>query len=160
MSSHSYLIIQLRRRTPTNIPLPRIPADTLLKQLQSITIHALSGASEHDDRYRVAEMTLDPKSRINLVAKKLATEILELQVQPLNGESTEPQSFWKRQTPVEGYVDIQWRTAQDRTTLGPTRFLVTSTFDPDYDLVLGKQDCLRLGLLAPKKSRRWFGKQN
>lgn len=132
------------------------------EQLPSVTIDARSGAAEYDEYYRVAQMTLNPKSRNNFVAKKLATEILELPIQPLNGESEKAKLFGKRQTQVEGYVDICWRLhgAQERAPLGPTRFMVSSTSDPDYDLVLGKHDCSQYGLVKPKKQWRGWGKKN
>ena len=126
-----------------------------MRKLRSVTINALSGSPEYEEYYRAAEMCLDLKSATNLIANRLTTEVLELPIQPFDAHNPEPKALSKSRIPVEGYVDIHWRLdgSTDRTILGPTRFFVSSTSEPEYDLVMGKQDCIRFGLVKP--SNRW-----
>jgi hypothetical protein len=106
-------------------------------------------------------MTLNPKGH-NLARIDFTTTVLKKPVQYATDEPRPPTISRQGQSPAEGSVDILWRIdgSADITMFGPTRFLVSSTFDLDSDLVLGKDDCLRYGLAQPKKRRRLWKTKN
>jgi hypothetical protein len=117
-------------------------------------VNILSSSPDYAEFWRVAEMLLDPKSEHSIITRKLLEEVLKISVQPWNNEFTAPPKSNRNQPQVEGFVDIQWCIdGSPETTHGPTRFLVTSIFDPEFDLMLGKKDCYRYGFAKPKK--RW-----
>jgi hypothetical protein len=54
---------------------------------------------------------------------------------------------------VEGYVFLDWCSEHDWKQWHNTRFLVTTTYDPPYDAVLGKADAEQYDL-AKRRNRR------
>ena len=108
--------------------------DSTSTKYEAFTVQAVDNKGNH----RAARMTLNPSGH-NRARKDFATNVLGRQLQ---GQTTEE-------------VPIMWRIdgSEDTTMLGPTQFLVASNFDPESDLVLGKQDCVKYGFLPAK--RRW-----
>ena len=77
-----------------------------------------------------------------MISQKLVKGVLDKPICPLEKEQ---QEWIQRQngheTPCAGYVDLIWCYEQTpRRVYGPTRFIVSSVYDPPFDAVLGRTD--------------------
>ncbi|KAF2799791.1 hypothetical protein K505DRAFT_320929 [Melanomma pulvis-pyrius CBS 109.77] len=123
----SNLVTSFWKRTPRHRP--------------SMTIEIRSSTKESAENWRVAELSFDPTSDNNIISRKLVSTVLEIPIYPMSQCSTDSAQFNKEAINIKEYVDIVWRSDDaPKNVLGPTRFWVSSEYDPPYDAVLGKED--------------------
>jgi len=85
---------------------------------------------------------------VNLIAPRLLSEVLGLTIHLFDKESwREMEHYNGHDGEVQGYVDLVWCFQTSRKTFEPTRFLVTSTYNPPFDVVLGRRDCKKAGIV-------------
>jgi hypothetical protein len=95
--------------------------------------------------WRIAKLSLDTTAGTNLISQRLVTEVLGLTINPLECNTcVERQSG---EIDAQGYVDLVWSFERSRKIFEPTRFVVTSTYDPPFDAVLGRRDSIKHGLV-------------
>lgn len=93
----------------------------------------------------MAQLSFDRTSNTNLISQKLVKTVLRKPIRSLGKESIEPRATIQNDRESQG-VDVVWCLANEpKRTHGPTLFLVSSEYDPPYDVVLGKRDALQYG---------------
>jgi hypothetical protein len=87
-----------------------------------------------------------------VISKKLATSVLNKPIYQLEKEDMEWMARHDECDGLgEGYVDLTWCFEQSpRRIYGPTRFIVSATYDPPYDAVLGRRDSVNYGIVRAK----------
>ena len=81
----------------------------------------------------------------NLISPKLVSEILHLEIQTSENEQDRPLIYQGKQLETRGYVDLEWSFKKSRSTR-QTRFVVVSTNDPPFDVLLGRKAAIECGL--------------
>lgn len=93
-------------------------------------------------------MSFDTAADTNLISPRLVTEVLGLTISPLEkGCNTYSEQRSEEEVDAQGYVDLVWSFETSRKIFEPTRFVVTSTYDPPFDAVLGWRDSVKHGLV-------------
>ena len=114
---------------------------------RSVTVEIRSTATDGAEVWRVAELSSNPKCEDNVISQKLVTNVLGEPIHPLDKERVAPTRTTKHRPQVEGYVEVAWCLENaPRRIHGPMRFLVSSTYDPPYDAVLGRRDSVHYGI--------------
>lgn len=96
--------------------------------------------------WRAAILSIDSNSDSNVISQKLVTNVLCEPIHPIDKEATKPNEGGHEQQP-QGYVDLDWCLRENSKRIHRTRFLISSTYDPPFDAVLGKNDASEYGLL-------------
>ncbi|KAF2261206.1 hypothetical protein CC78DRAFT_583931 [Lojkania enalia] len=112
------------------------------------TIQAeLKPAAEGDPAlWRVAVLSIDSDIDWSIISRKLTTEILLAAVRPLKELDLPSNRTANDALDVVGYVELFWRCDGKRNAVyGPTTFLVSSDFDPPYDVIIGRKEMDRCG---------------
>lgn len=112
-------------------------------QLQptNIEIHTNS-PQDPAGQWRYARLSYDATSKINRISQRLVTKVLAKPICAWDKESGDPilQQRICNEIGV-GYVDLVWGFERSpRRVYGPTRFIVSTEWDPPYDAVLGQND--------------------
>ncbi|KAF2475392.1 uncharacterized protein BDR25DRAFT_301083 [Lindgomyces ingoldianus] len=117
------------------------------------TIEIHTDSSRHSSGiWRVAELSFDIASETNVISQRLVKNVLEKPITQLEKEDRE----WAIaqndcESSVGGFVDLVWCFERSPRRLhGPTRFLVSETYDPPYDAVLGRRDTVECGIAKGK----------
>jgi hypothetical protein len=93
----------------------------------------------------VAQLSFDGASNTNVISQKLATTVLRNPIRSLGKESIESRAIIQEDRKFQG-VDVVWCLANEpKRIYGPTLFLLSTEYDPPYDVVLGKGDALQSG---------------
>jgi hypothetical protein len=95
----------------------------------------------------------DPESPESYISKRAVTEVLQKDAQFLKHNATIRILTQSHSEHVKGYVDLKWCLRGDERSWNCTRFLVSTTYDPPYDAVLGKADAELYGL-TKRRSRQ------
>jgi hypothetical protein len=102
---------------------------------------------------RLATLSLDTDSDVNLISKKLVNEVLRIETRPLDKEGLV--SVDGQQVRLQGYVDIRWSINSAPRKIYSTRFYVPEIDDPSFDARLAQQTIQEYGLLKSKFTRHW-----
>ena len=97
--------------------------------------------------WRIAKLSFDTTAETNLISQRLVTEVLGLTINPLEKECNTCVERQSGEVDAQGYVDLVWSFERSRKIFEPTRFVVTSTYDPPFDAVLGRSDSIKHGLV-------------
>jgi hypothetical protein len=116
-----------------------------LRHPTSIEIRART--SDDTETSRGAILSCDPASDSNLVSHHLVAKILHEPIHICDGTSTDLARSRICDEEVGGYVDLDWRVDSDAQRWHTSRFLVTTTYNPPYDAVLGRKDAEHYGML-------------
>jgi hypothetical protein len=103
---------------------------------------------------RAAILSYDTGSTVNYISHRFVTKVLHEDVQSFEQEATIRIPTQSHTADVEGFVDLDWCSQHDRKQWHNTRFLVTTTYDPPYDAVLGQADAERYGMTKKRRRRR------
>jgi hypothetical protein len=95
----------------------------------------------------------DSISAESYISECAVTKVLHKDVQLLKHDATIRIPTQSHSEGVKGYVDLEWCLQHDQKSWNYTRFLVTTTYDPPYDAVLGRADAELYGL-TKRRSRR------
>jgi len=118
---------------------------------ETIEIHTES-SRDPAGKWYYAELSYNPTSNANVISKKLATSVLKKPIYQLKKEDME----WITRNNGcdelgEGYVDLTWCFERSpRRIYGPIRFIVSATYDPPYDAVLGRRDTINCGIMRAR----------
>ncbi|KAH7085023.1 hypothetical protein BKA63DRAFT_8167 [Paraphoma chrysanthemicola] len=109
--------------------------------------------SDDAETSRGAILSYDPACDHNVVSHHLVTKVLHEPIHTCdNGSATRVGPQICRED-VSGYVDLDWCTESDTQRWHTSRFLVTTTYDPPYDAVLGRKDAEHYGMLRTRSRR-------
>lgn len=111
------------------------------------------GSLDGEQISRAAILSHDKASSDNYISRRLVTKVFREDIQPLGNDATMRIRTQMHSEEVVGYVELDWYSEHDPKQWRNTRFLVTMTDDPPYDVVLGKVDAGRYGL-TKRRSRR------
>jgi len=115
---------------------------------QSFTIEIYAGMHHSVAIWRIAKLSFDATADTNLISPRLVTEVLGLTISPLEkGCNAYAELRSEEEADAQGYVDLVWSFETSRKIFEPTRFVVTSTYDPPFDAVLGRGDSIKHGLV-------------
>jgi len=124
----------------------RWPLQPKIQTQRSVKIEICVSGNEGNNEWRVVQLSFDRASNINVISQKLATTILRTPLRPLGRPCTFSEIYFDDGKELQG-VDVVWCLAYDlKRVYGPTLFLVSSEYDPPYDVRLGKIDTLKFGL--------------
>ena len=99
-------------------------------------------------RWRFAKLSYDKTTESNLISPKLVTEVLGRAITPSDMEYGKfVGRFNGQDMETQGYVDLVWCFQNQRNIYEHTRFVVTSTYDPPFDAVLGRRDSIKYGIV-------------
>ncbi|OCK90704.1 uncharacterized protein K441DRAFT_233251 [Cenococcum geophilum 1.58] len=101
---------------------------------------------------RLATLSLNADSDLNLISKKLVNEVLSIETRPHDKGVV---SVDGQQVRLQGYVDIRWSINSAPRKIYSTRFYVPEIDDPSFDVRLAKQTIQEYGLLKSKSTRYW-----
>lgn len=111
------------------------------------TIEIQTLGPDNEKTWRVAMLSCNPNSDINMISPKLVANTLGVSLQPPDKQDTSYGHGRKGAEEVEGFVDLTWRFEMRSVTPYKMRFFVTSNDDPPYDAVLGEKDAKHVGML-------------
>jgi len=125
--------------------LPRVKARSKRKATvpQTSTIEFYTGQRDARDVWRIARLSFDFDTDVNLISPRLVTEVLGLVITPLEHKDEYGKGQNKR---FQGYVDLTWCFYTSRKICGPMRWMVTTAYDPPFDAVLGRKDYKKAGI--------------
>lgn len=103
---------------------------------------------------RLATLSLDTGSDLNLISKNLVNEVLSIETHPLDKERGLV-SVDGQQVRLQGYVDIRWSINSAPRRIYSTRFYIPEMDDPSFDARLAQQTIQEYGLLKSKSKRHW-----
>jgi len=95
-------------------------------------------------------LSCDPESDTNLISHSLVTDVLGVHIHRFDKESTPYGGEHIHASEAYGYVDLVWCFEKNSKRLHSTRFIVSSSPDAPYDVVLGKRDAEHCDMLGPK----------
>ncbi len=75
------------------------------------------------------------------------TKVLGQQICPVDKEASINQKNHTFGENIDGFVNLDWCWEDNTQQLNNTRFFVTTTYDPPYDAVLGREDAIIYGML-------------
>jgi hypothetical protein len=82
-----------------------------------------------------------------MISQKLVTSVLRKPIQSLDKESIEFKALTQESQKFQGRVEVAWRLENKPKRIhGPTFFLVSSEYNPPYDVILGREDKLQSGI--------------
>ncbi|KAH7390764.1 hypothetical protein DE146DRAFT_142456 [Phaeosphaeria sp. MPI-PUGE-AT-0046c] len=123
--------------TPINLQnVPRNPADVKVRGR-----HINTTGGEH-----AAVLSYDAACSVNYISSGLVTNFLGEEIHPLVEEKDLKQAQSLSPEAVKGFVDLEWRMDSNTQDWHMARFLVTTSPDPIYDLVLGNRDGRKYGM--------------
>ncbi|KAF2732876.1 hypothetical protein EJ04DRAFT_565619 [Polyplosphaeria fusca] len=124
------------------------------KYRNATTIEVRSSAPEDSETWRLAVLSSDAHNEDNLVSQRLVTNVLHLPIQPLDKEAAASvKAKAGKHRAVEGYVDLVWCFQTPPRDKNKTKFLVSKTFNPPYDAVLGRKDSITYGMMEEKRTK-------
>jgi hypothetical protein len=108
------------------------------------------------DDWHHAVLSRDPSIDYNIISFDLVTQVLQVIVHSINEKMEPCAPAYYRGERIEGYVDLTWCFANNNKRIQTTRFWVTSTKSPCYDVILGREDAEQCGLTRRKRRHWWF----
>jgi hypothetical protein len=102
------------------------------------------------DTSRGAILTCDTSSDSNLISHRLVTKVLGEQYHQIEKADTMPIRTQVYGEHIYGHVDLDWCWESNTEQWHNTRFLVTTTYDPPYDAVLGRKDAEQYGMIRAR----------
>jgi hypothetical protein len=108
---------------------------------------------DNTEAWRLAILSYDPNSESNKISQKLVTNILGAPIQPFDKEDAMHGQDHTNTAEVDGYVDLVWCCEKNNKRMHNTRFLVTSSYSPPYDAVLGRKDGAHFRMLESNDRR-------
>jgi hypothetical protein len=109
--------------------------------------------SDDVETSRGAILSCDPTSNANTISHRLATKVLNEPVHSFDHTFTEQSRARIHGEEVGGYVDLEWCFENNTKRWHTSRFLVTKTYNPPYDAVLGRSDAEIYGMLRSRNRR-------
>lgn len=110
---------------------------------------------------RLAILSLDYGSELNLISRTLVNEVLGINIHPLDnasGSVTESRQTMVdgRQVRLQGYIDVNWsiNSAHVPRKIHSTRFFVPEVDKPSFDAALAQESAQEYGLLKSSSVRR------
>jgi len=100
------------------------------------------------ETWEVAVLSCDPNTTESIISRPML-QVLDVPVH--TSEKTECVLANNRGEGVEGYVDLTWCFGSNTKHIQETRFWVTTTENPAYDVVLGRGDAEKFGLVKPRR---------
>jgi hypothetical protein len=116
---------------------------------QPTQIEICSRTKGNLETWEVAVLSCDPNTADNYISRPML-EVLDVPVHT-SEKGEECIHANDRGEGVEGYVDLAWCFESNTKHMQKTRFWVTTTENPAYDVVLGRPDAEQCGLLRPRK---------
>jgi hypothetical protein len=143
MLLHRFLSIQ---KTGSISPLGLNAAQLIKLPQRTKARHTIEIRSTTTLVRRAAILSTNPDSDYSVISQMLVTKVLCEPIHPLDKEDAKPnEGGYEQQT--DGYVDLDWCLKKDKKRVHRTRFLVSSTYNPSFDAVLGKKDALQYGIM-------------
>jgi hypothetical protein len=109
--------------------------------------------SEDAETSRGAILSYDSGSENNIISHRLVTKVLGEHIHPLDDTIPAIARINTCGKEIGGYVDLEWCMENDRKHWHTSRFLVTTTYDPPYDAVLGRKDAEYYGMIRTRSRR-------
>ncbi|KAJ9665653.1 hypothetical protein H2201_004137 [Coniosporium apollinis] len=121
-------------------------------QHHAVAIEVYTGMILGAASWRIAILSFDPTTDSNLISPKLVTEVLGMTIHPLDGKEGELpyEQFKGQEMNTQGYIDLAWCFQRSRTVYN-TRFVVTTTYNPPFDAVLGRKSAVEIGLAKSQR---------
>lgn len=95
-------------------------------------------------------LSFDNASSANYISSRFVTKFLGEEIQPVAGRDLIRQAQSLSHEAVKGYVDLEWSLENNLRDWHIARFMVTTSADPSYDIVLGERDGKRYGMDKPR----------
>ncbi|OAL53458.1 hypothetical protein IQ07DRAFT_585374 [Pyrenochaeta sp. DS3sAY3a] len=102
---------------------------------------------------RAKVLSRNKRAKINYISFDAATDLGQ-EVRPITEEPASQQTRTFRED-IKGCVDLDWRFANSKEEWRTTSFYVTTTNDPPYDAVLGREEAKQCGM---GKSTRFYNR--
>ncbi|EUC43053.1 hypothetical protein COCMIDRAFT_101886, partial [Bipolaris oryzae ATCC 44560] len=123
---------------------------------QATRIEIRSRHKNERDTWNRAVLICDSGVDYNIISHQLVTEVLQVPMQTIDEKMDAYVHTYGRGEEVVGYVDLTWCFEKNNKWMQTTRFWVTSTGNPCYDVILGRKDAEQCGLIR-HKWRCWVG---
>lgn len=114
----------------------RFPTDVRLRSAQTETPRSV----------HVATLSYDSACDVNYISNGLVTDFLREEIHPLVANKDVKQAHSLSHDGIKGYVDLEWCLESRMQDWHNARFLVTTSANAPYDVVLGKRDAKRHGM--------------
>lgn len=110
--------------------------------------------SRHDKKpetWDPAVLSYDPNIDHNIISRHLVEQVLSAPLHSID-EKTQPcVQTYDRSQRVVGYIDLTWCFERNNKRMQTTKFWVTDTENPCYDVILGRKDAKECGLTKARK---------
>lgn len=102
----------------------------------------------HDGRetWRAAILSYDRNTSQNIISYRIVTEVLNIQMRLIDQDTKGHRSLNSYGEEIAGIILLEWRLEGSRELGNRTWFYVTTTDNPAYDVVVGRDAAEKYGL--------------